>query len=937
MIQLRYFVLLAMLTLPGWGISQELPPIQNFTPADYSSESQNWAISQSTDKIIYVANNNGLLEFDGARWTLYPSPNESIIRAVKVVGNRIYTGNYMDFGYWEKDRFGILRYTSLAAQMNDALVEDEEFWGILNLGEFMVFQSHSRIYSYNLGNNSVSIINSDSFLPKIFKVGQTVYFQKMNHGLFRIENGQEVLVYDQEPLKSDEVISIVPDDRELLILTRNSGFYKSQANALEKWNVAIDSLLNDISLYSGLQMQEGSFALGTISHGLILMDKDGQLIRHIDQISGLQNNTVLSLYEDEDANVWLGLDVGISYINFGSPFQVYPDSRGLVGSVYASAVQDDYLYLGTNQGLFYKNGNQSDFQFVEGTHGQVWSLDVVDGTLFCGHHSGTYVISEGKAQKISNIQGTWKVGDLSGKPNFALQGNYDGLYVLEKTDGNWQLRNKVEGFDNSARYFEIFGDQIFVNHEYKGVFKVKVDEDFSHSTHVRIDTVIRGSNSGLIKYKGKLLYAFKNGIFSYEKQQDKFVKDTVLSQLYSPSEYTSGKMVVDPKNGYLWTFSNASIGYVSESSLASTLSISKVPLTENIRNGIIGYESATAIEKEGVYLFGARSGYFTLDVKNFQENPIDINIGTVQIGGKNRVTTEKNLWDPNITGDFESEENSLQISYYVPHYNKYLKPQYQYQLRDIYPTWSNWSSEASVLFENLPPGNYTFNVRAKIGEKVSESMESFTFKIARPWYLSNLMWMVYIVGAILGSILIHSLYRRYYNRRQQKLIEENKREMELAKAQNEKEIIKLKNKQLQEEFRSKSNELAASTMSIIKKNELLAKVKEQLAANADDKDTIKPIIHVIDKSLNRNDDWELFKEAFNNADRKFLKKLKKAHANLSPNDIRLCAYLRLNLSSKEIAPMFNISPRSVEIKRYRLRKKMNLEHDDNLVDYILKL
>ena len=161
--------------------------------------------------------------------------------------------------------------------------------------------------------------------------------------------------------------------------------------------------------------------------------------------------------------------------------------------------------------------------------------------------------------------------------------------------------------------------------------------------------------------------------------------------------------------------------------------------------------------------------------------------------------------------------------------------------------------------------------------------------------------------------------------------------MELAKAQNEKEIIQLKNEQLKKEFQNKSNELAASTMSLIKKNELLSKAKEQLMANVEGKEAVKPIIDIIDRNLNQNDDWELFKEAFNNADRKFLKKLKKVHPNLSPNDIKLCAYLRLNLSSKEIAPLLNISARSVEIKRYRLRKKMGLEHDDNLVNYILKL
>ncbi|SNZ01806.1 triple tyrosine motif-containing protein [Flagellimonas pacifica] len=936
---MRFFLfLLLSIFLIDSVCSQASHPIQNFSPTDYVSESQNWAISQASNKIVYVANNGGLLEFNGERWRLYSSPNESIIRSVKVVDDRIYTGCYMEFGYWEKDDLGMLKYTSLSHSLKKDLLKDEEFWGILKLEKWIVFQSHSRIYIYDLEDDSVNVIDSNTFLPKIFKVDHTIYFQKIGQGIFRIENGKAVLVYNSDFLKHDEIINIFQKEGGVLVLTKYNGFYELKDDSFEKWETGVDQLLSERSLYSGIQLKNGGFALGTISHGLILMGRDGTVQDHIDQVKGLQNNTVLSLYEDVDQNIWSGLDVGISYVNSNSPFRIYPDSKGLVGSVYASAIEDGNLYLGTNQGLFYKEiDSQSDFEFIENTHGQVWSLDVIDGKLFCGHHTGTYIIEGDTAKKISDVQGTWKTGSIENRADLLIQGNYDGLHVLENLNGTWRLRNKIEGFDHSARYFEVFDDNIFVNHEYKGVFKLEVTKDFSKVNKTEIDTLIKGSNSGIVKYKGDLLYAYKKGVFKYDWSKNGFVKDTVLSKLYTQNEYVSGKMVVDRNDGYLWAFSNSSIGFVSEGGLASTPSIKQVPLTENMRNGIIGYESATALDEDGRYLFGARSGYFTIAINDFEEREFWVNMGAVRKAGKNKSSTQKSLLNPNIDGSFRNKENSLKFSYYVPNYNKYLKPQYQYRLEGIYPNWSDWTGESSVSFENLPAGKYSFNVRARIGSKISNNFATYSFVIARPWYLTNLMLVLYILTAILGSFIIHIAYRRHYHKRQQKLIERNKREMELAKAQNEKEIIKIKNDQLKEDFRSKSNELAASTMSIIKKNELLSKVKEQLMASVEDRDVVKPIINVIDKSLKQNDDWELFKEAFDNADRKFLKKLKKSHPNLSPNDIRLCAYLRLNLSSKEIAPMFNISPRSVEIKRYRLRKKMNLSHDDNLVDYILKL
>ena len=90
-------------------------------------------------------------------------------------------------------------------------------------------------------------------------------------------------------------------------------------------------------------------------------------------------------------------------------------------------------------------------------------------------------------------------------------------------------------------------------------------------------------------------------------------------------------------------------------------------------------------------------------------------------------------------------------------------------------------------------------------------------------------------------------------------------------------------------------------------------------------------------NVNNKKDWEFLENAFNNADKDFLKKVKSLHPELTPNDLRFFAYLRLNLSSKEIAPLLNISVRSVEIKRYRLRKKINLPHEKSLVEYILEI
>ncbi|MGC1630892.1 MAG: LuxR family transcriptional regulator, partial [Gelidibacter sp.] len=177
--RLKIRILNILLCISTWLNAQELPPIIVFQPIEYGAENQNWNISQSNDHYIYVANNKGLLEFNGANWQLYPSPNESVVRSVKVVDDLIYTGCYMDFGYWKKNSLGSLDYTSISDQLNIPLIEDEQFWNIVALDHYVLFQSLNRIYIYDVSDASYKTINTRNNITKMFKVEDTVYYQSL--------------------------------------------------------------------------------------------------------------------------------------------------------------------------------------------------------------------------------------------------------------------------------------------------------------------------------------------------------------------------------------------------------------------------------------------------------------------------------------------------------------------------------------------------------------------------------------------------------------------------------------------------------------------------------------------------------------------------------------------------------------------------------------
>jgi len=915
--------------------AQETPPIEIFSPKDYGAENQNWGISQAKDKNIYIANNKGLLEYNGAAWKLYDSPNETIMRSVNVIDDIIYTGCYREFGYWKRNDLGSLNYTSLSQRLNISFLDDEEVWNIIEFDEWVLFQSLKRIYIYNVKEDTYSIIDSKTTIYKIFKVNESIYYQKTKDGIYKIENGQSALVTNDSVVRENLLVNMFYHSGRLMIETEDDGFYFFDNDTLQKWEIPANQVLSSVSVYRSIQLRDNSFILGTIADGILHLLPNGEIDYQINNFNGLSNNTVQSIYEDLENNIWLGLNNGINCININSPFSIYNEINGKIGTVYASGVFDDILYLGTNQGLFYRPLNStSDFKFIEGTQGQVWCLVQYDNTLFCGHNSGTFIVNGDKVKRTSDIQGAWNIIPVESNPNIILQGNYDGLYVIEKQNNEWKLRNKIRGFDISSKFFEMVdSDQILVNHEYKGVLKIKVDKGLTKVLEVTKDTSVeKGITSSLINYNGNIFYACKEGVYKYNNEKQTFLKDTLLSNLVDDAEYSTGKLVYDERTSKLWGFSSKNINFIAPGKLSSKPKVSSIPFSRALPRGLTGYENISYLNDQK-YLIGASSGYVILDLNKIQEKTYKVNIGSITISDLDSNLEPVKLGED---GAFNNSFNNVEFTFSVPEFDKYLDTEYQYQLDGIDTHWSQWSKSSNATFKYLPFGNYVFNVRAKTGNTLSGNTATYSFKIQRPWLLSNTMISIYILALWLFSLIVHNIYKRYYKKQREKLLFKTQQQLELKELENQKQLMKFNNDKLRQDIETKNRELGISTMSLIKKNEFLNNIKNELK-NSENSKNLKHVVKIIDKNLNNTDDWNLFEEAFNNADKDFLKKIKNSHQTLTSNDLRLCAYLRLNLSSKEIAPLLNISPRSVEVKRYRLRKKMGLSHEANLSDYILEI
>ncbi len=917
---------------------QELPPIQNFSTQDYLAGNQNWSIVQAENRYIYVANNEGLLEYNGANWKIYPSPNQTAIRSVFIVNDRLYTGSFREFGYWERNEFGTLDYFSLSASIKDQLDEDEHIWKIFSFDHWVVFQSLQAIYFYDTIHRSFKIVQSETKITKAFNVEKDIYFQRIDRGIYKIENGIATLFSDDQVLKENNIIHMFSKDGSLFFLTSEKGFYFLKDNIANHWDIDADKELQNFSIFSSTQLKDESFVLGTISKGLFHIDKNGKMIGRFSRSNGLQNNTVLSLYQDYDQNIWLGLDNGISLINLNSPYTIFNDTDGSLGTVYSSALHNGLLYIGTNQGLFVKSyGTDEKYQSIAGTEGQVWCLKVLFGELFCGHNNGTFQIDGKKAKLISDLDGTWDIKEIKGYSTLLMQGNYDGLSLLEQQNGKWQFLKKIDGFDISSRHFEIMDhNTVFVNHEYKGVYKIQLTEDFKKvRDYSLVKSIPKGLKSDLLKYKNDLYYSSDQGIFKYLDNANVFIKDSIFTkQFWGDDAYVSGTLIVDPSDQSIWGFTQEQIVNLRPGKLTNEVNRIKFSFPNPTRGTISGYENITKLNKDD-YLIGSSNGYTILHTEKFDEEKNDFYVNIASI--KNSVLDKEKVYVSFFqTEPFENNANNIYFEFGVNAFDKIYPIQYQHKLEGLYDKWSDWTKKSEISYTNLPSGNYTFKLRAKQGNYISQNNASFSFTVAEPWYISSKMYLVYALFIFLLIFLINLLNRWHFKKQKEKLIEEEKRVMLLRQLHNEKEIVQLKNEMLQSEVENKSNELIYSTSNVIKLNEILTSIKSDLEP-VNDQPVIKRVIKTINQKLNKNSDWETFQEAFNHADRDFLNKLKASHPSLTPHDLRLCTYLRLNLTSKEIAPLLNISSRSVEIKRYRLRKKMNLEHESSLVEYILSI
>lgn len=935
-----------------------IPYVQNYTKEIYKSGNQNWSVTKDKNGVMYYGNSEGLLAFDGKYWQLYNMPNNLIVRAVASDNKgKIYVGGFGQFGYWSYNQKGVFSYTSLIHLVPKGLMDKDEIWKIYVDGNRILFQSFGCIYIYE--NNKITTVKGENHFLFLFKVGNRFFVEILKDGLYELKNNKLEFIKGCEVLGHTGILSILPyKNNSYLIGTGKNGLFIYDGNQFTPWSNQANDFLKTYQLNNGVAMFNKYFIYGTILNGIVILNDEGKIVQRINKASGLQNNTVLSLYADNEQNLWMGLDNGIDRVEINSPLYFYFDKNGVFGTVYSSLIHNNKIYLGTNQGLFSSNWSMNnenpfqsfDFKLINGSQGQVWDLSVIDGQLLCGHNDKTYRVEGTQLIKISDDGGGWTIKKLKTNPDFLIQGTYTGLIIYKKDNaGKWIFSNKVQGFNEPSRYVEQDDKgQIWVGHPYKGIYRLTLSDDLSKVTTSKY----YDSRTGLPKdyqinifnFNNRIVFSSDLGIYNYDELSDKFIRYDELNNRLG-SFYSANNIIKASEKKY-WFIDHGRVA------LADISQPGKFNIDSSRFNVLEGrmvnyYENINKINNS-IYLISVDDGFA---IYNSEVQAVDkIALPSVLIRRIENITdtiltaAESNLASEVL--EIPYDQNNISITYSLPYYHQ-ANIQYQFFLEGYSRQWSGWTTQTRKEFTNLKPGKYRFLVKAKVNEGASTTATVYEFVVLPPWYSTIWAYLTYLVLAVLLVLYIRHLSHLRLLKQQEKI----KRKLELEKEEflqkemqaNEQRIIQLKTQQLEADLSSKNRELANSTMNIVYKNELLQKISEEII-QLKDKDgkklpaeQLRKIQTVINDGMNDERDWNLFENSFNEAHENFFKKLKAKHTDLSPNDLKLCAYLRMNMSSKELASILNITLRGVEIRRYRLRKKLNLEHDKNLAEFLMEL
>ena len=940
-----------------------LPQIINYNNADFHGGSQTWDIKQDSRGVMYFANNDGLISFDGSYWKVYPVPNKTILRSLAIdKDDRIYAGAQDEFGYFKPDEKGVLHYTSLKYLIPKPQGQFADVWDIELYGESVFFRATDRIFEFK--NNTIRVYNTTTEWRFLKQVGSKLLAQDRTQGLVQFKDNGWYPWGIKKPFDSILVSGITELGKDsFLISTLRNGLYMSANDSITKKLTQADAELVSSLVYTTARINKTEFVVGTTSEGCLVLNYEGRIVQKIAHAEGLQNNNVLCVFLDKDNNLWAGLNNGISFIAYNSAIKYIRPNKNNDHAGYSSRIYNNQLYFATSDGAYSValNDESKDLSFSKGeftqiknSGGQVWHLDEVNQQLLMGYNEGAYIIKNNEAFPLSQETGVWQFLPVSAvfPSKDIIAGTYTGLHLFGFGGDKFVDNGRIAGLYESFRFLAIDNNNdIWSSHPYRGIYKLQLSPDQKSYTSQLLtdkDGLPSALGNYVYKIKNRVVFATEKGVYEFDDASKRFIPSSFLGDIFANMEV---RYLHEDGDGNIWFCSGKKVGVLcfNKSSNGKAFTITYFPeLTGQV---LTGFENIYPYNKQNIFI-GSEKGIIHLNYEKYSSNSFkpSVLLGQVKAIGSADTIIFGGYAGRSEAGPYKQEKkdvlhlpnsyNSFHFEYSSPAYGLQNNIEYSYKLSGYDERWSAWSARTEKDYTNLADGTYSFEVKARdnLGNESDVTIYSFVVKAA--WY--NTIW-AYLFYGLLFLLLLYFLSRwqkkKMYGQ-QVKFDEEQSRlkyihQLELEK--NEKEIIKLQNEKLAGEVLFKNKELADVTMHLVERGDALAKVKDELQklsrTNSNNQD-VKKAIQLLNDIEKNNSNWEQFASHFDEVNNDFLRKVKARYPALSNTDLKVCAYLQLNLSSKEIAQLMNISVRGVEISRYRLRKKLQIPEKQTLNDFL---
>lgn len=929
------------------------PFIKNYSKFQYKGGSQNWGVEQGWDRKMYFGNNEGLLIYDGVYWKLFQLPNKTILRSLKVMpGGKVFVGGQGDFGYFSPGLRGDLVFQSLLDKIPEVNRDFADIWDIVIKGESVFFRASSQIILFQ--NGQMETFPAPSEWVFLQMSGNTLLAQDKSKGLFFWDGHNWGMVENGNLLGVDIIKGFITvgNDSTILVTNTNKNYLFTQNRMFVYANLT-KGVKSQIVQVKDLGNQE--YAVATTAEGIFIIDRTGSIQQHFAKASGLQDNNILSVSADKQGNLWAGLNNGISLIANSNPVRFINPIMGTDLSGYAATLFNNQLFLATNDGVFKTaiEANVSDMGFaksvfdrVAGTNGLAYNLVEVNQQLLLAHNEGAFQIKGNVGIKLS-ADPAWTflpTNKVYPAPQ-VLVGSYTGLNWLDYAKSEFTKGRALKGLNESFRFLVLDNQGVlWSSHPYRGIYRIQFMQDSS-----RYSTELFSKENGLPSHldnhvfyiKNRPVFATSKGVFEFNSQNQRFEHSKVFGPIFDslPIRYLK-----EDKEGNIWFVSDKRIGYLEFFS-KSPNKHSITFFSELTGRILSGFEHVFPYNRENVFISGEK-GFIHLNLKKYfekLEKPM-VSLSSIRIvGTPNDSLIYNGFFQDNSTEfsfDLPYKFNSINIKYSESSFGFQDNIEYSYWLKGFDKDWSSWSAKPEKDYTKLPPGQYTFFVKARNNLGNETEMVSFKLYILPPWYLSLVAKVLYFLLFCFGVYLLFAYHRKKLER-QRKKFEEKQEQLrirhQLDIEKNEKEIIRLQNEKLANEVSFKNRELADTSMHLLERNDALNKVKETIGkmyktnpANTE----LKKALHLLNDIENNEANWEKFSASFDEINNDFLKRLKDKYPALTHNDQKLCAYLHLNLSSKEIAQLLNISIRGVEISRYRLRKKLGIPTEKPISDFL---